>query len=81
MDFKLATPFMEAFEELNKLDESALKTWKISYYEDGVKKSFTVQAASKEEAEQIGWSRVDADSLYVSEVINEDAKVDASKKF
>ena len=81
MDFKLATQFMEAFEELDKLDESALKTWRISYYEDEVKKSFTVQAASKEEAEQIGWSRVDADSLYVSEVINEDAKVDASKKF
>lgn len=71
MDFKLATPFLEAFEELNKLDESALKTWRISYYEDEVKKSFTVQAASKEEAEQIGWSRVAADSLYVSEVVNE----------
>lgn len=81
MDFKLATPFLEAFEELNKLDESALKTWRISYYEDEVKKSFTVQAASKEEAEQIGWSRVDADSLYVSEVVNEDAKSDAGKKF
>ena len=74
MDFKLATPFLEAFEELDKLNESSLKTWRISYYEDEVKKSFTVQAASKEEAEQIGWSRVDADSLYVSEVINEDAK-------
>ena len=48
MDFKLATPFLEAFEELSKLDESDLKTWRISYYEDGVKKSFTVQAASKE---------------------------------
>ena len=85
MDFKLATPFLEAFEELNKLDESPLKTWRISYYEDGVKKSFTVQAASKEEAEQIGWSRVDADSLYVSEVISEAAstseKIAASKKF
>jgi hypothetical protein len=81
MDFKLATPFLEAFEELDKLNESPLKTWRISYYEDEVKKSFTVQAASKEEAEQIGWSRVDADSLYVSEVVNEDAKFDASKKF
>lgn len=76
MDFKLATPFLEAFEELNKLDESALKTWRISYYEDEVKKSFTVQAASKEEAEQIGWSRVDADSLYVSEVVNEANLID-----
>lgn len=81
MDFKLATPFLEAFEELDKLNESPLKTWRISYYDDDVKKSFTVQAASKEEAEQIGWSRVDADSLYVSEVINEDAKSDAGKKF
>ena len=81
MDFKLATPFLEAFEELDKLNESPLKTWRISYYEDEVKKSFTVQAASKEEAEQIGWSRVDADSLYVSEVVNEDAKSDAGKKF
>lgn len=81
MDFKLATPFLEAFEELNNLDESALKTWRISYYEDEVKKSFTVQATSKEEAEQIGWSRVDADSLYVSEVVNEDAKSDAGKRF
>ena len=81
MDFKLATPFMEAFEELDKLNESPLKTWRISYYEDEVKKSFTVQAASKEEAEQIGWSRVDADSLYVSEVVNEDAKSDAGKRF
>lgn len=93
MDFKLATPFLEAFEELNKLDEG-LKTFKISYYEDGVKKSFTVQASSKAEAEQIGWSRVDADSLYVSEVVNEEVeedpydygpyktvKVTASKKF
>ena len=59
MDFKLATPFLEAFEELNKLDESALKTWRISYYEDEVKKSFTVQAVSKEEAEQIGRSYCD----------------------
>ena len=85
MDFKLATPFLEAFEELDKLNESPLKTWRISYYEDGVKKSFTVQAASKEEAEQIGWSRVDTDSLYVSEVISEAAstseKIAASKKF
>lgn len=81
MDFKLATPFLEAFEELDKLNESPLKTWRISYYEDEVKKSFTVQAASKEEAEQIGWSRVDADSLYVSEVVNEDAQSDAGKKF
>ena len=40
-------------EKLDKLNESPLKTWRISYYEDEVKKSFTVQAASKEEAEEI----------------------------
>ena len=83
MHFNFNAPVLEAFEELNKLDEG-LKTFKISYYEDGVKKSFTVQASSKAEAEQIGWSRVDADSLYVSEVVNEastPAQFAASKKF
>ena len=73
--------FNKVYEELEALNEETLKTWRISYYEDDVKKSFTVQASSKEEAEQIGWSRVDADSLSVSEVVNEDAKSDASKKF
>ena len=83
MHFNFDAPVLEAFDELNKLDEG-LKTFKISYYEDGVKKSFTVQASSKAEAEQIGWSRVDADSLYVSEVVNEaatPAQKTASKKF
>ena len=58
--------FEDWYEELSKLHE-ALQTYRITYYEDGVKKSFTVQASSKAEAEQIGWSKVDADSLYVSE--------------
>ena len=83
MHFNFDAPVLEAFDELNKLEES-LQTYRITYYEDGVKKSFTVQASSKAEAEQIGWSRVDADSLYVSEVVNEaadSAKVAASKKF
>lgn len=83
MHFNFDAPVLEAFDELNKLEES-LQTYRITYYEDGVKKSFTVQASSKAEAEQIGWSRVDADSLYVSEVVNEAAdpvKVAASKKF
>jgi hypothetical protein len=80
MDFNLSSSVLEAFEELNTLNESSLKTWRISYYEDEVKKSFIVQAASKEEAEQIGWSRVDADSLYVSEVVNEDTEPSAPFK-
>lgn len=64
--FESADSFSEWYEELSKLNE-ALQTYRITYYEDDVKKSFTVQANSKAEAEQIGWSRVDADSLYVSE--------------
>lgn len=63
--------FNKVYEELSAINEEALKTWRVSYYEDGVKRSFTVQASSKAEAERIGWSKVDADSLYVSEVINE----------
>jgi hypothetical protein len=59
------------------LEEAALKTYCISYRDDeDVKHSFTVQARNKEEAEQIGWSRVDADSIYVSEVITEATEVD-----
>ena len=64
--FESADSFSEWYEELSKLNE-ALQTYRITYYEDDIKKSFTVQAGSKAEAEQIGWSRVDADSLYVSE--------------
>lgn len=44
------------------------KTYEVTYYEDSVQKKFTVQAYSSAEAEQIAWSRVDADSLYVKEV-------------
>ena len=64
--FESADSFSEWYDELSKLNE-ALQTYRITYYEDDIKKSFTVQASSKAEAEQIGWSRVDADSLYVSE--------------
>ena len=64
--FESVDSFSEWYEELSKLNE-ALQTYRITYYEDDIKKSFTVQASSKAEAEQIGWSRVDADSLYVSE--------------
>ena len=64
--FESVDSFSEWYEELSKLNE-ALQTYRITYYEDDIKKSFTVQAGSKAEAEQIGWSKVDADSLYVSE--------------
>ena len=77
----IKTEFMQLLEELDSINEAPLKNYRIVYYEDEVKKSFTVQAASKEEAEQIGWSRVDADSLYVSEEINEATDKAASKKF
>ena len=76
----IETEFMKLYEELTKLNET-LKSYKVVYYEDGVKKSFTVQAGSKAEAEQIGWSRVDADSLYVSEEITEATDFYASKTF
>lgn len=45
-----------------------LKQYKLSYYENGVKKSIIVSAANKDEALEIGWSRLDVDDLYVSEV-------------
>lgn len=77
----IKTEFMQLLEELDSINEAPLKNYRIVYYEDEVKKSFTVQAASKEEAEQIGWSRVDADSLYVSEEINEATDKAASKAF
>lgn len=44
------------------------KDYEVTYYNDGVRKSFTVQASSRADAEQIAWSRVDADSLYVTEL-------------
>jgi hypothetical protein len=77
----IKTEFMQLLEELDSINEAPLKNYRIVYYEDEVKKSFTVQAASKEEAEQIGWSKVDADSLYVSEEINEATDKAASKAF
>ena len=73
--------FLETWTELNKLNEwsymntpskstgsSSKKTYEVTYHEDGVQKKFTVQAYSNAEAEHIAWSRVDADSLYVTEV-------------
>jgi len=77
----LDSNFNKVYEELDVINEEVLKTWRVSYYEDGVKKSFTVQAGSKVEAERIGWSKVDADSLYVSEVVNEAADINASRNF
>lgn len=45
-----------------------MKKYKITYYADGVKKSLTVTAKSKDEALQKAWSLTDADDVYVSEV-------------
>ena len=51
--------------------KSGPKNYQVTYYDDGVKKSFTVTANSNSEAEQIAWSRVDADSLWVTELEEE----------
>lgn len=46
-----------------------MREYIITYYNDGVKKSFTVTAKSKDEALQKAWNIVDAESVYVSEVL------------
>ena len=46
-----------------------MKQFRVSYYEDGVKHSFIINARNRDEALQIAWSRVDADSVYVSEIL------------
>lgn len=48
--------------------KSGPTTYKVTYYEDGVQKTFTVQADSRKQAEYRAWSQVDADSLWVTEV-------------
>jgi hypothetical protein len=70
--------FKETWTKLEKLHEwkymnppkapSTSKKYKVTYYDDGVKKSFEVSAASTSDAEQIAWSKVSADSLYVTEI-------------
>ena len=52
--------------QISNYVKKELKNYRITYYEDDIKRSFIVQATSEEEAEKIGWSRVDADSLYVT---------------
>ena len=44
------------------------KQYKLSYHENGVSKSLVVTAANEDEALNIGWSSLDVDDLYVSEV-------------
>lgn len=44
------------------------KKYQVTYYDDGVRKTFTVTANSTSEAEDIAWSIVDVDSLYVTEL-------------
>ena len=46
-----------------------MKQFRVSYYEDDVQRSFIVYARDRDEALQIAWSRVDADSVYVSEIL------------
>lgn len=58
--------FLMTYELLENLQEDSGKNrYLVSYYESGVKKSFTVIAASKEEAKSIAWSKVDADDIWV----------------
>lgn len=45
-----------------------MKSYRITYYEEGVQHSQIIQASTKEEALSKAWSLVDADDLYVSEV-------------
>lgn len=65
------TEFMSLMEELDQINEAPQKQYKITYREDGVSKSFTVWASSKVEAEQKAWSKVDADSVWVTELEEE----------
>ncbi len=58
--------FLLTYDLLENLAEgSGIQRYRVSYYEDGVKKSFTVKAASREEAKSIAWSEVDADDIWV----------------
>lgn len=47
--------------------QGGLKTYRVTYYNEGVKKSFVVAASSRASAEQLAWAQVEADSLYVTE--------------
>lgn len=75
--------FKETWAELEKLHEwkymnppkasstsksSTSKKYKVTYYDDGVQKSFEISATNKLDAERIAWSKVEADSLYVTEM-------------
>ena len=44
-----------------------MNLYEISAHIDGIKKTRTIFASSKAEAEKIGWELFDADSIYVSE--------------
>ena len=59
--------FLFTYDLLENLSEdvSEVKDYRVSYYEDGVKKSFNVRAASEAEAQTITWSKVDADDIWV----------------
>ena len=66
-DFEEPLVEWKAMNPKSSSSKPQLKTYKVTYYEDGVKKSFYVSADSPSAAEQLGWDQVDADSLYVTE--------------
>lgn len=49
-----------------------MKKYKITAYIDEIKKTKIVEAKTKDEAEQIGWELFDADSIYVSEELQQE---------
>ena len=63
--------FLDLYEavEFNKREEeSVMKQYSVTYYEDGVRKSRIIEAENIEEAYQIAWSLFDDDDMYISEV-------------
>lgn len=46
-----------------------MKKYRISYYVDGIKHSRIIEAKSKDDALNEAWSLIDADDVYVSEVM------------
>ena len=54
--------------ESHEKEVVVMKQFCVTFYEDGVRKSRTIEAESIEEAYEKAWSLFDADDLYVSEV-------------
>lgn len=79
-EWKLMTKPTQSTAPAQSAIKAGPKNYQVTYYEDGVKKSFTLTADSTAEAEQIAWSRVEADSLYVSELEEELNTLDEGNK-